>query len=149
MRGAGARARMNRIAYLFQSKVPCLGGRIGSRGHSLVSTDKTARLLVKPPLGEQALTRLDVVEIELGDIESIEQLHERLMDKLRSPAWYGKNWDAFWDAITALVDMPHVLRLKHWAEFERKFPSEAKVMADCLHDMEKQFPSYATRIDRI
>ncbi|ANH75406.1 hypothetical protein ACS15_5506 [Ralstonia insidiosa] len=36
MRGTGARARMNRIAYLFQSKVPCLGGRIGSRGYRLV-----------------------------------------------------------------------------------------------------------------
>ena len=95
------------------------------------------------------VARVDVVEIELGDIESIAQLHERLMDQLQFPVWYGKNWDAFWDAIVALVDMPHVLRLKNWAGFERRFPRDAKVMSDCLCDMEKQFPSLAAQIEHL
>jgi RNAse (barnase) inhibitor barstar len=62
------------------------------------------------------------VEIELDDIESTEQLHVRLMKKLRFPDWHGRNWDAFRDAITALVDMPLILRLKGWPELERRFP---------------------------
>ncbi|MHA6824121.1 barstar family protein [Ralstonia pseudosolanacearum] len=95
------------------------------------------------------MARLDVIEIELGDIESVVQLHERLMDQLQFPGWYGKNWNAFWDAIVGLVDMPHTLRLKNWAELERKFPLDAKLMTDCLCDMEKQFPSFAAQIDHI
>lgn len=95
------------------------------------------------------MARIDVVEIELGDIESIVQLHERLMNQLQFPGWYGKNWDAFWDAIAALVDMPYVLRLKSWADFARRFPCDAKLMSDCLGDMEKQFPSHAAQIERV
>lgn len=95
------------------------------------------------------MARIDVVEIELGDIESIVQLHERLMNQLQFPGWYGKNWDAFWDAIVALVEMPRALRLKNWRAFERRFPRDAKLMADCLSDMEKQFPSLAAKIERV
>ncbi|MCT7311127.1 barstar family protein [Ralstonia sp. CHL-2022] len=94
------------------------------------------------------MARVYAVEIELGDIESIAQLHERLRDQLQFPGWYGKNWDAFWDAIVALVDMPHVLRLKNWAAFEQRFPRDAKLMSDCLSDMAKQFPSLAAQIER-
>lgn len=95
------------------------------------------------------MARIDVVEIELGDIESIAQLHERLMNQLQFPDWYGTNWNAFWDAIVGLVDMPHVLRLKNWADFERRFPRDARLMSDCLCDMEKQFPSDAAQVERI
>lgn len=95
------------------------------------------------------MARIDVVEIELGDIESIAQLHERLMNQLQFPDWYGKNWNAFWDAIVGLVDMPHVLRLRNWADFERRFPRDARLMSDCLCDMEKQLPSVAAQVERV
>ncbi|RQT97095.1 ribonuclease inhibitor [Burkholderia cenocepacia] len=87
------------------------------------------------------------VEIELDDIESTEQLHVRLMKKLSFPDWYGRNWDAFWDAITALVDMPLILRLKGWSECERRFPRDAKLMRDCLQDMARQYPAFAPRVE--
>ncbi|HEF5873189.1 TPA: barstar family protein [Burkholderia cenocepacia] len=87
------------------------------------------------------------VEIELDDIESTEQLHVRLMKKLRFPDWYGRNRDAFRDAITALVDMPLILRLKGWPEFERRFPRDAKLMRDCLQDMARQSPAYGSRVE--
>jgi len=95
------------------------------------------------------MARHELVEIELGDIESVAQLHARLMVQLQFPDWYGKNWDAFWDAITALVEMPLVLRLKSWMEFERRFPSDAKTMANCLEDAVRQYPSFASRIERV
>lgn len=87
------------------------------------------------------------VEIELNDIESTEQLHVRLMKTLSFPDWYGRNWNAFWDAITALVDMPLILRLKGWSEFERRFPRDAKLMSDCLRDMAQQYPAFASRVE--
>jgi len=93
------------------------------------------------------MARHKLVEIELGDIESTAQLHMRLMKRLNFPDWYGRNWDAFWDAITALVDMPLVLRLKGWPEFERRFPRDAKLMNDCLRDMAQKYPSFASHVE--
>lgn len=93
------------------------------------------------------MARDKLAEIELGDIESIAQLHMRLMEKLNFPDWYGRNWDAFWDAITALVDMPLILRLKNWSEFERRFPRDAKLMNDCLQGMAQQYPSFAPQVE--
>ncbi|WP_321865883.1 barstar family protein [Paraburkholderia tropica] len=60
---------------------------------------------------------------------------------------YGENWDAFWDAITALVDMPLVLRLKNWSSFERRFPNDAALMSDCLKEMVQQYPHLAPRVE--
>lgn len=93
------------------------------------------------------MARDKLVEIELGDIESIAQLQVRLMEKLNFPDWYGRNWNAFWDAITALVDMPLILRLKNWSELERRFPHDAKLMNDCLQDMAQQYPSFAPQVE--
>ncbi|MEN7528687.1 barstar family protein [Cupriavidus sp. DL-D2] len=93
------------------------------------------------------MARHEIVEIELGDIESVAQLHTRLMTQLEFPDWYGRNWDAFWDAITALVEMPLVLRLKNWMEFERRFPSDAKLMVNCLANAARQYPCFASRIE--
>ncbi|AYZ64277.1 ribonuclease inhibitor [Burkholderia multivorans] len=95
------------------------------------------------------MSRDELVEIELGDIESVRQLHERMMTQLKFPHWYGKNWNAFWDAITGLVEMPLVLRLKNWIEFERRFPHDAMLMNDCLQDMERKYPRDASSVERI
>ncbi|CAD6526313.1 hypothetical protein LMG28727_02145 [Paraburkholderia kirstenboschensis] len=93
------------------------------------------------------MARDSLVEIELGDLTSVEQLHERLMRQLKFPGWYGKNWDAFWDAITKLVDMPLVLRLKNWSGFEIRFPRDAALMSDCLERMARQYPYLAPRVE--
>ena len=95
------------------------------------------------------MARDELVEIELGDVESIEQLQERLMKQLGFPDWYGRNWNAFWDAITALVDMPFVLRLKDWSEFARCFPRDATLMAECLQDMARLYPTLASHVEQM
>ncbi|WP_268800413.1 barstar family protein [Pseudomonas huanghezhanensis] len=37
---------------------------------------------------------------------SAEELHCVLRGALGFPGWQGCNWDAFWDAITGLIEMP-------------------------------------------
>jgi ribonuclease inhibitor len=96
---------------------------------------------------ETVMVRDALVEIELGDLTSVAHLHERLAAQLKFPGWYGENWDAFWDAITALVDMPLVLRLKNWSSFERRFPNDAALMSDCLKEMVRQYPYLAPRVE--
>nr|WKF55894.1 Barstar [Paraburkholderia busanensis] len=79
----------------------------------------------------------------------MKQLHERLMTQLNFPDWYGRNWNAFWDAITALVEMPLVLRLKNWSDFESRFPFDAELMSGCLENIAQKYPNLAPRVEYV
>ncbi|MFS2124233.1 barstar family protein [Pseudomonas sp. Pseusp97] len=48
------------------------------------------------------MTRPQIVTIDLGGVQGKEELHECLAQSLECTDWYGRNWDAFWDAITAV-----------------------------------------------
>jgi RNAse (barnase) inhibitor barstar len=52
-------------------------------------------------------------------------LHRALANALGFPEFYGKNWNAFWDAITGLVAMPHCLVLWDWDVLRASMPEEA------------------------
>lgn len=93
------------------------------------------------------MTRATLIEIDLHSVATANELHQLLMESLDFPGWYGCNWDAFWDAITGLVEMPEVLRLVGWAAFETRMPDEAKLMRECLDEMAAQFPSLAPKVD--
>ena len=87
-----------------------------------------------------AMTRPQQIAIALGDVLTAEALHERLMTALNFPNFYGYNWDAFWDAITGLVPMPHVLRLEGWQHLVRHLPEEALVLKTQLTRMQALAP---------
>lgn len=53
------------------------------------------------------------------NIQSIAQFHTEIAKFLDFPDFYGKNWDAFWDAITGLVEMPATLQITHTAVLEK------------------------------
>ncbi|MCY1169356.1 Barstar (barnase inhibitor) [compost metagenome] len=90
------------------------------------------------------MAREDEVKIERSDVKTSGELQQRLMNALHFPGWYGRNWDAFWDAITGLVAMPYRLRLQGWADFERRLPNEAEQLRKCLIQMQAELPSLAT-----
>ena len=54
------------------------------------------------------MQRLEKVVIDVGDVATAGELHHVLMTALGFPGFYGRNWNAFWDAITALVEMPDI-----------------------------------------
>jgi ribonuclease inhibitor len=68
------------------------------------------------------------ITIKLGDINSIGEFHKLFQEKLKFPEFYGKNWNAFWDAITGLVAMPKVLELIGWDDFAEKMKDDSKVL---------------------
>eukprot|EP01034_Spumella_vulgaris_P034506 gene34506-42553_t len=70
-----------------------------------------------------------------------------LSNALEFLGWYGENWDAFWDSITALVEMPEQLRLIGWNSFETRFPRDAKIMKECLDDLSKQLAALAAHVE--
>jgi RNAse (barnase) inhibitor barstar len=77
----------------------------------------------------------------------VEQLHAQLQEKLQFPAFYGKNWDAFWDAITGLVELPERIRLLGWASFEARFPRDASIMQKCLSDYRQNLGERASEFE--
>lgn len=65
------------------------------------------------------------------------------------PNWYGRNWDAFWDAITGLVEMPTMLQLTGWSGFAQRLPRDAQLMQQCLAQMVTEYPDLAPMVQYI
>lgn len=87
------------------------------------------------------------VVLDISGVASIDQLHQLLSEALGFPDWYGKNWDAFGDAITGLVDMPEQLHLIGWDSFERRFPRDARIMKERLDYMSNQLPALTAQVN--
>jgi ribonuclease inhibitor len=92
------------------------------------------------------MTRQASKRIDLHAVRSAQQLQVLLRDELCFPSWYGKNWDAFWDAVTGLVPMPEVLMLVGWEDFQSRLPNEAEHFVRCMSDLAEKFPSWAPEV---
>ncbi|WP_134062242.1 barstar family protein [Pseudomonas sp. JV241A] len=92
------------------------------------------------------MSRLQVVAIDLGTVTSARELHCLLRDALGFPDWYGCNWDAFWDAITGLVQMPRQLKLSGRDTFSRRLPREAELMKKCLATLQAEYPQMVAEV---
>jgi ribonuclease inhibitor len=95
------------------------------------------------------MSRRNHVEIDLRSVTSVRQLHSLLGEKLDFPEWHGHNWDAFWDAITGLVEMPEKLTLIGWDEFKSRFPRDAEIMSELLSSMKEEYPEWASEVNYI
>jgi RNAse (barnase) inhibitor barstar len=89
------------------------------------------------------MPRSECVVVDLNPVQSKQALHELLRDALDFPDWYGRNWDAFWDAITGLVEMPETLQLLGWQSFEVRLPIEARQLRSALEEMCEKYPESA------
>lgn len=92
------------------------------------------------------MTRPQIVTIDLGGVQDKEELHECLAQALKFPDWYGRNWDAFWDSITGLVDMPDVLEFQGWSAFAEAMPKESNQLADLFGEMSEKYPAWAPKV---
>lgn len=70
--------------------------------------------------------------IDLKNINTVQDLHLTLKTELGFPDFYGMNWNAFWDAITGLVEMPEELILINWKFLEEKMPSDAELLRQLI-----------------
>ncbi len=59
--------------------------------------------------------------LDISDIKSTEELYKLLKYEFKLPAFYGMNWDAFWDSITGLVAMPGELEITGLEKFSKPF----------------------------
>ena len=84
--------------------------------------------------------------IDLSDINTARQLHASLAAALAFPSFYGMNWDAFWDAITGLVDMPQQLELRGWPAFAARLPADAAMLQRIVARMAQDMPALAAQV---
>lgn len=92
------------------------------------------------------MNRPALVTIDLSEINTARQLHAALAAALGFPAFYGMNWDAFWDAITGLVDMPQQLELRGWPAFAAHLPRDAALLRRCLERARQEMPNEAAHV---
>jgi RNAse (barnase) inhibitor barstar len=88
--------------------------------------------------------RLDEVEIDLSSVTSPEELHALLARELCFPAYYGKNWDAFWDCIRDPEQsrMPAHLVVRGMSLLQQSMPREAQRFHVCLRDFIFRCPEF-------
>ena len=93
--------------------------------------------------------RREVVEIAVSEVTESGELQLLLMRALDFPGWYGCNWNAFWDAITGLIQMPKVLRIRGWNRLVERLPDDARLMRECLEDMARMYPEDASAVEYV
>jgi RNAse (barnase) inhibitor barstar len=87
--------------------------------------------------------------IDLSNIQSPQELHLKFKTELGFPDFYGMNWDAFWDAITGLVEMPEEVILKNWKALERRMPSDAEILKSLIANFNRESEECEIAIEQI
>ena len=93
--------------------------------------------------------RKALIEIDVSGVTDHRGLQLLLMNSLDFPGWYGCNWNAFWDAITGLVEMPKMLRILGWQLLVERLPEDARIMRECLEEMTAMYPSFAPEVEYV
>jgi ribonuclease inhibitor len=60
--------------------------------------------------------------------------------ELHFPDWYGVSWDAFWDAIIAVVEMPDSLGAQRWQGFAHACPRDMQILRQIIDDYHQEKP---------
>ncbi|MEU6542778.1 barstar family protein [Streptomyces sp. NPDC046859] len=91
----------------------------------------------------------DSLVVDLSEVRDAEGLQRLLQRELMFPDFYGRNWDAFWDAITGLVELPPELTFTGWDAFSAVLPSEAGTLRELLDGYLDAYGQYAATPRRI
>ncbi len=86
------------------------------------------------------------ITVDLRQVVTPDALHGALATALEFPSFYGRNWSAFWDAVTGLVEMPGTLTFVGWPALVERLPEEAEQLRKCLDELTEKFPSSAVKV---
>ncbi|AMJ64242.1 barstar family protein [Hymenobacter sp. PAMC 26628] len=76
--------------------------------------------------------------IDLTNVDTKAGFHMTMKSQLGFPDWYGDNWDAFWDAITRLVEMPDCLVLQNWETFAQACSKDMQILRQIVADYQRE-----------
>lgn len=72
--------------------------------------------------------------LDLINISTEAALHQLFKTELHFPHRCGVSWDAFWDCIVAVVQMPNQLTLTNWDEFAQQCPRDMQILRQVIQD---------------
>ncbi|WP_129691977.1 barstar family protein [Gottfriedia acidiceleris] len=80
--------------------------------------------------------------IDVTEVSTTNELHTLLKEKLKFPSYYSENWDAFWETITGIVELPNKIEFVGWSEMAKRLPEDSKIMEECLLEHNEEFPDW-------
>lgn len=76
--------------------------------------------------------------IDLGNINSSQELQLKLKTAFGFADDYGMNWESFGKHLSLVeVDLPFEIILRNWKSLERDFPSEAELFKEKISDFNR------------
>ena len=84
--------------------------------------------------------------IDLTHVTTKAAFHMLMKRELHFPDWYGVSWDAFWDAIIAVVEMPDVVVLENWQAFAAACPKDMHILRDIIANYPLEKPGKQLRL---
>jgi len=81
--------------------------------------------------------------LDLSGITTKADLHKLFKTHLGFPDWYGVgwvSWDAFWDCIIAIVELPEQLILVNWEAFAQACPKDMGILRQVIQEYEAERP---------
>ncbi len=91
-------------------------------------------------------TRKKYVVINVENIKDSQELHKLLKSELEFPHFYGMSWDAFWDAVTGLVQLPEVTIIKGYKILKQNLPQDAEILVSTLERYNNLFSLFRTKL---
>lgn len=86
------------------------------------------------------------VTIDLSGVNTKPAIHQAFKQHLGFPDWYGPSWDALWDAIIAVVEMPDEVVLVNWQEFAEACPKDMQILRQIIADYQVEKPTKRLRL---
>jgi ribonuclease inhibitor len=87
------------------------------------------------------------MQIDISSVESEEQLHALLSSALSLPDFYGHNWDAFWDSITGMIELPANIEFIGSQKLRLALPSSYQQLQKCFTDLKIEYPNINCSVD--
>lgn len=91
--------------------------------------------------------RIEIIVVDVTGVQTSKELHLILKKKLSFPEFYGMNWNAFWDAITGLIEMPKKLVIHGWHSLYKSLPDDAKIMRKMLCEFNEEYPTWKCNVE--
>lgn len=101
--------------------------------HGGQSAEKRIRLIKESAIVKQE----DEYYMNLAIPRSIESFHDIIKQELNFPDFYRANWDAFWDTITRIVQLPKIVVFYNYSVFVQNWKDKAKILKDLADEYNK------------
>ncbi|MEO9531546.1 MAG: barstar family protein [Crocinitomicaceae bacterium] len=75
--------------------------------------------------------------IDVGNVNSTQELHLKLKTAFEFEDDYGMNWDSFIVCLQKKTDLPFETILRNWKTLERDFPSDAELFKEKIADFNR------------